>query len=132
MFSLPSDTLSYINIDHSVVCSVLAGLFMLPLPLLIIAILFWCWQEDLWEDQEECMTLLEQAGFVLSERSFWPRWQWKRDTETIRIYHTPLFSWASLHTKSAKKRRVPLEKTLLVAFIDSLDPQGAISTLQKY
>ena len=132
MFSLPSDTLSYINIDHSVICSVLAGLFMLPIPLLILGVLFWCWQEELWEDQEECITLLDQKGFILSERSFWPRWRWKRNTDYITIYHTPLLSWASLHTQSAKKRRVPLQKTQLMRFIDSLDPQGAISTLQKY
>ena len=131
MFSLPSDTLSYINIDHSVVCSVLAGLFMLPIPLVILALLFWCWQEDVWDEQEECITLLAQKGFVLSKRSFWPYWRWRRDTDFVTMVHTPLLSWVSFHTKYAKKRRARLEQVHLVELIDSLDPQVATSTLQK-
>ena len=129
MFPLPIGTLTYISIDHSVVSSVIAGLFLLPFPLILLFMLFWCWQEDMWEEHKDSIALLHSKGFVVIKRSFWPRWIWRREEECVVLYQTPLMSWGRVRTENIQKRMI-IKRNELIELIDLLDQQEATSMLQ--
>ena len=131
MFPLPDGTLTYINIDHSVVCSVLSGLFLLPIPFALLLLLFWCWREDLWFDQQEQIQVLKEKGFVSLGRSFWPRWVFMRQGDRVVLYRTPIYSWISIKMAGGILKRVEIGGVDLKQIIGSLDPQESTSKPQK-
>ena len=128
MYPLPDDILSYVHIDQSVILSVLSGLFLLPIPIILLFLLFWGWREGILRDHSVAINRLENLGFTLQCSWLLPSCLLTRNQEQIWIYTTPLLGWMSIIYGDKRKEKIPLED--VQRFIDSLDPVEPISRLQ--
>ena len=128
MYPLPDDILSYVHIDQSVVLSVLSGLFLLPIPIIMLFLLFWGWREGTLREYSVAIDRLENLGFTLECSWLLPSCLLTRNQEQIWIYTTPLLGWMSIMHGDKRKEKIPLED--VQNFIDSLDPAEPISRPQ--
>ena len=130
MYPLPDDILSYVHIDQSILLGILAGVFLLPFPFLLVLMLFWGWQEELAEEYPDEFNRLKDMGFEALRSSISPSYAFIRSRDQVYLYVTPLLAWVSVMRLGKIKIRKTLSKTELFSFIDLLDPVEPTSKLR--
>ena len=132
MYELPDGILSYIFIEQSLIYGALAGLFIVPFWFLGLFVLFSLWQADLWEEQQEVISFLQNQGFEVSCRSIRPVVSlYTSDTE-ICLTGTPFGCWAQIKKTGEKKKRVSISKEKIAEIIGLLVPSESISIPQNF
>jgi hypothetical protein len=121
--------LTYIFIDQSIIHSILVGLFVLPFWFLALFVLFRFWQDELWEEHNDWISTVMDAGFVCPARSLWPRWCFYKGDVEIRLVGSPLGSWGRLVGRGG--RRLSTSTSDLNELIGLLAPEESISTPQS-
>ena len=131
MYEIPDGILSYLFIEQSLIYGALSGLIIVPFWFCALFMLFALWKEELWEDQKEIISLLQEQGFQLSYRAVRPMLCFCRSDVEVRITGTPFGAWARLQKTGEKKKRVRISKEEILNFIEPLDPSEPISSLQN-
>jgi hypothetical protein len=129
MYDLPDGMLTYIFVDQSILHSILVGLFVLPFWFLALFALFRFWQDELWEEYNDFISVVLDAGFVCPSRSIWPRWCFYKEDLEIRLVGSPFGVWGRL--VGHEGRRLSTSTSDLIALIDSLAPGESTSTPQS-
>ena len=130
MYEQPSGMLSYIFVDQSIVHSIWAGLFMLTLWCAAWIFLFRLWQEDLWQEHQDWITLVLDAGFHCSVRPVCPYWYFSNENVRVALIGSP-FGVRAYVWSTDRIERVSIHLDDLRETIDSLVQEGSISMPQN-
>lgn len=130
MYELPTGMLSYIFVDQSIVYSILSGLFIVPIWCGMWMVLFRLWQDEMWDDHEDWITLIQESGFVCRGRSVWPYWSFSSDTARIILFGFPFTTRAYLWGEEGRIR-LSIQAQELKLTIDSLVQEESISMPQS-
>ena len=130
MYELPSDMLSYIFVDQSIVHSILAGLIIVPGWCAAWMLLFRLWQDEMWNEHEDWISLIQESGFECTVRSIWPYWTFCNDSARVALFGFPFATRAYLWRKEGRVR-LSIHTKELKAIIDSLAQEGSISMPQS-
>lgn len=130
MYEQPSGMLSYVFVDQSIIHSIWAGLFLLPIWCGVWLLLFRLWQEDLWQEYDEWISLIQNSGFHCSIRPLWPYWSFSNGENRVALIGSPFGVRAYLWKKKERVRiSTQVEEVRLI--IDSLVQEGSISMPQS-
>ena len=130
MYELPTGMLSYVFVDQSIVYSILAGLFIVPIWCGSWVLLFRLWQDEMWHDHGEWIALIQESGFQCTVRSIWPCWTFSKDGARVVLFGFPFATRAYLWSKGGRVR-LSVQTQELKKTIDSLVQEGSISMPQS-
>ena len=130
MYELPSDMLSYVFVDQSIVHSILAGLIIVPVWCAAWMMLFRLWQDEMWREHEDWISLIQESGFECTVRSIWPYWMFSNDSTRVALFGFPFSTRAYLWRKEGRLR-LSIQTKELQVIIDSLVQEGSISMPQN-
>lgn len=130
MYELPSDMLSYIFVDQSIIYSILAGLIIVPIWFGGWMLLFRLWQDEMWQEHEDWIFLIQKSGFECTIRSILPYWTFSNDTDRVVLFGFPFATRAYLLRKKGRIRLSTQIQELQEA-IDSLAQEESTSMPQS-
>ena len=130
MYALPDGILSYVFVDTSVLYSVLTGLFLIPCWIAALLFLFRLWQDDVWDEYQDCILQLLEMGYSCPVRSIWPRWCFVHGANKFVILTFPWGNRAYIIIQG-KKRYISMHTEEWLEIIDSLVREESISMLQN-
>ena len=130
MYESPSGMLSYVFVDQSILYSIIAGLFLVPIWFASWMVLFRLWQEEMWCDYEDWISLVLDHGFQCANRPIGPYWSFSNDSVRVTLIGTPFGTRAYLSRKEGRFRLSTHLDELQLA-IDSLVQEGSISMPQN-
>ena len=130
MYELPSDMLSYVFVDQTIVYSVWSGLIIVPIWCAAWMVLFRLWQDEMWQEHEDWISTIQESGFECTVRSIWPCWTFSNNSARVALFGFPFSPRAYLWRKEGRIR-LSIQTQELQATIDSLAQEGSISMPQN-